>query len=490
MGEGKVYLVGAGPGDSELITVKGMEALKRADVILYDRLVNPKLLRFAPANCELIYCGKLPTRHFMRQEEINHVLVDKALEGLTVVRLKGGDPSIFGRVGEEAEALANAHISYEIVPGITSGIAAPLYAGIPVTHRDYAGSFAMVTAHDKSKNGKPDIDWEGLARGVQTIAFYMGISNLEHICENLIKHGKSADTPVIIIRWGTWSRQESVVGTLSTISEKVRSANIINPAITLVGDIVASREKLKWFEKKPLFGKQILSVSGCVDEAGLANNIEAQGADVIEFPKWKTSERYLEVKIMNNLENYKRILFTTTASVSYFFSLLRKHQIDIREIRASLYCKDFATIQVLEERGLFAKLENEMTKEGKLLLVGSKEKADPLWMLEYKYGEYDYADVYQSIIDERYIPVIKRAVEDASITSILFSSKDAVQLFMKEAEKCGLSNLLEDEHVELLCVTNEAKEAAKNHGLKAKILDYFEVTYPDNGATAIATTSL
>src|SRR3954468_12151951 len=183
MNRGKVYLVGAGPGDIRLITVKGLEAIKKAEVILYDRLANPKLLEFAQADCELIYCGKLPNRHILRQGNINELLVEKALEGKRVVRLKGGDPGVFGRVGEEAAALAEYQIPFEIVPGVSSGIAAPLYAGIPVTHREYAESFAVVTAHDKSKEGKPVLDWEGLVRGVDTIAFYMGVGNLPFICE-------------------------------------------------------------------------------------------------------------------------------------------------------------------------------------------------------------------------------------------------------------------------------------------------------------------
>src|SRR3982750_4064290 len=196
MSKGKVFLVGAGPGDIGLITVKGLEAIKQAEVILYDRLANPKLLDFASADCEFIYCGKLPDKHTLRQEGINDLLVQKALEGKIVVRLKGGDPGVFGRVGEEAEALANRKIPFEIVPGISSGMAAPLYAGIPVTHRQFGETFAVVTAHSQSKEGKPILDWKSLANGIDTIAFYMGVANLPYICENLIANGKSKDTPV------------------------------------------------------------------------------------------------------------------------------------------------------------------------------------------------------------------------------------------------------------------------------------------------------
>ncbi|WP_299091238.1 uroporphyrinogen-III C-methyltransferase [uncultured Metabacillus sp.] len=468
MGKGKVYLVGAGPGDRELITLKGIKAIKQADVILYDRLVNPNLLEYAPTNCELIYCGKLPNRHFMRQDEINNTLIEKALAGYTVVRLKGGDPSVFGRVGEEAEALADKQIPYEIVPGITSGIAAPLYAGIPVTHRDFAGSFAMVTAHDKSKNGKPDIDWEGLARGVKTIAFYMGVSNLEHICDNLIRHGKAADTPVIVIRWGTWSRQKSVVGTLSTIVEKVREENIENPAITLVGDIVATREKGKWFEKKPLFGQQILYVSGSAEEESMANGFADQGADVIEFPKWKIDEGTLEITIRKKLVTYKRMLFTTTEAVTHFFSLLRKYRIDIRQLHAKLFVKQPSSIALLENFGLFASFVEEMDHDGSLLIIGANENSEQRWKLE-KYGEHDYAGVYQTSIDEKYEAIIRRSIEDASITSIVFPTSDAVHTFMKQAALYGISNQSIDPTINITCLSKPAWLAAANNGLNPGI---------------------
>lgn len=226
MKNGIVYFVGAGPGDPGLLTIKGKQALEEADVILYDRLANPKLLEFASPDCQFIYCGKLPDRHFMKQKEINALLVEKALNGLTVVRLKGGDPSVFGRVGEEADALHEHGIRYEMVPGITSGIAAPLYAGIPVTHRDFASSFAMITAHDKSLKGTPNLDWEGLARSVQTLVFYMGVKNLSYICQQLISYGKSPSVPVIVIQWGTWSRQRSVKGEIGTPFIKKRAHHI------------------------------------------------------------------------------------------------------------------------------------------------------------------------------------------------------------------------------------------------------------------------
>ena len=248
---GKVYLVGAGPGDPKLITVKGMECLQQADVVVYDRLANPALLEYAPKTAERIYCGKLPDHHTMRQESINELLAEKALEGNIVVRLKGGDPCVFGRAGEEAEHLAEQGISFELVPGVTAGIAASAYAGIPVTHRDHGSSFAVVTGHLREDKPELAVDkWRALAGGIDTVAFYMGVANLPLIRTQLMLHGRDPQTPVAVIAWGTLPNQTTVTGTLSNIEERVaENPRISNPAIILVGDVVKMREKINWFEK-------------------------------------------------------------------------------------------------------------------------------------------------------------------------------------------------------------------------------------------------
>ncbi|MCR8855603.1 uroporphyrinogen-III C-methyltransferase [Lysinibacillus fusiformis] len=245
---GKVYIVGAGPGDVDLITVKGLRCIECADVILYDRLINKELLNYARQDAQLIFCGKLPQQHAMIQEHINQTLVSYAQQGLIVTRLKGGDPFVFGRGAEEAEVLAKHHIPFEIVPGITSGIAVPAYAGIPVTHRDLSSSFAMVTGH--MQEGKDDaIRWESLAKGIDTIAIYMGVGNLPYIRQQLLKYGREEETPVAVIHWGTFAaKQRTVTGTLATIEEIVQTENIQNPSIILVGEVVALRETIQWFE--------------------------------------------------------------------------------------------------------------------------------------------------------------------------------------------------------------------------------------------------
>ena len=245
---GKEYLVGAGPGDPDLITVKGLKCIKEADVILYDRLVNKELLEYAKANVELQFCGKSPEAHFLQQETINHYLVKHAKQGKIVTRLKGGDPFVFGRGGEEAEFLGMNNIPFEIVPGITSGIAAPAYAGIPVTHREFGSSFAFVTGHRKN-NEEDNIKWESLAKGVDTLAIYMGVGSLPYIQERLLYYGKNPETPVAIIHLGTLNEQHTVVGTLRTIVNVIKNEKITNPSMIIVGEVVNMRHKINWFEK-------------------------------------------------------------------------------------------------------------------------------------------------------------------------------------------------------------------------------------------------
>ncbi|MDQ0199439.1 uroporphyrinogen-III C-methyltransferase [Neobacillus ginsengisoli] len=247
--KGKVYIVGAGPGDPELITVKAMKCLARADVILYDRLVNPVLLEYGRSKTEVIYCGKTPGDHCVSQDAIHQLLVEKALAGKTVVRLKGGDPFIFGRGGEEAEVLVQYGIEFEVVPGITSGIAVPAYAGIPVTHREFSRSFAMVTGH--CMNGEPNnIRWDYLANGVDTLAVYMGIKHLPYICSELQSCGKDAHTPIAVIEQGTTDYQRTVIGTLETIVDVVKSNQITNPAMIVIGEVVKLSNKLSWIPEK------------------------------------------------------------------------------------------------------------------------------------------------------------------------------------------------------------------------------------------------
>lgn len=248
---GKVYLVGAGPGDPDLITIKGMRCLQEADVILYDRLVNPELLNYAKKDAQLVYCGKLPNYHTMKQETINHFLVKYAKRGHRVVRLKGGDPFVFGRGGEEAEECAKSEVPFEIVPGITAGIAASAYAGIPVTHRTLSKSFAFVTGH-QAGDKEAEQQWEHLAKAVDTICIYMGVSHLSSIIQKLRHAGKSSDTPIALVHWGTYAQQRTVTGTLSTIEGIMKEAEIANPSMIIIGEVVRLHYRLNWFQEEIL----------------------------------------------------------------------------------------------------------------------------------------------------------------------------------------------------------------------------------------------
>lgn len=247
---GKVYLVGAGPGDPGLMTVKGLHCLKQADVILYDRLVNPEILEEAKLDAQLIYCGKLPHYHTMKQETINHFLVKYAKRGLQVVRLKGGDPFVFGRGGEEAEACVNNEVPFEIIPGITAGIAAPAYAGIPVTHRTLSKSFAFITGH-QAGDMAAEHQWSHLIKAVDTICVYMGVSQLPGIIRNLMENGQSPDTPIALVHWGTYSgEQRTITGTLETIINDIKQAEISNPSMIVIGKVVRLHHTLNWFDEE------------------------------------------------------------------------------------------------------------------------------------------------------------------------------------------------------------------------------------------------
>ena len=266
---GTVYLIGAGPGDPKLITVGGADALRHADVVVYDRLAHPSLLDYAPAAAERVYVGKQADRHAMRQDDINALLADRGLSGKTVARLKGGDPFVFGRGGEEAEYLRERGVPFVVIPGVTSAIAAPAYAGIPVTHRDMSSSFAVITGHERDDSRESGTrlpggaeqrrQWDKIAWAGDTLLFLMGVENLDEIVAKLIEHGRLPETPVALVRWGTWAgKQETLVGTLGGIVARVREARFQAPAVTIVGDVVSLRERLRWFDQGPLFGKRIV----------------------------------------------------------------------------------------------------------------------------------------------------------------------------------------------------------------------------------------
>ncbi len=367
---GKVYLVGAGPGDPGLITLRGKYLLERAEIVVYDYLANKKLLGHAPKSAVLIYAGKKGGGlHAFTQEGINQLLVEHAKAGKTVVRLKGGDPFIFGRGAEEIQELVKYNIPFEVVPGVTSATAAATYAGIPITHRHYTASVAFITGHEDPAKKESNIQWDKLATGAGTIVVYMGIKNLPFITKKLIDNGRDPKTPVAVVRWASTPDQHSVEGTLETITDVVREADIKPPALVVIGDVVKLRNTIDWFEKRPLYGKKIVVTRTREQASELVSLLEENGANCLEYStiniKPVDDYRVLD-DALKNISSYDWILFTSLNGVAYFFNRLFEQGMDSRSLGGpKLAVVGNATADELKKYGLVADLIPEIfTGEG------------------------------------------------------------------------------------------------------------------------------
>jgi uroporphyrinogen III methyltransferase/synthase len=355
---GFVSLIGAGPGDPGLLTLRGAEALSAADAVVYDYLANPALLAHAPSEAERIYVGKKAGSHAMSQDEINALLVERGLAGQRVARLKGGDPFVFGRGGEEALALVEAGVPFEVVPGVTSAVAAPAYAGIPVTHRGLASSFAVITGHEDPAKDESALDWSRLATAVDTLVFLMGVGNLPQIVAQLTAHGRPAHTPVAVVRWGTMPDQQAVSGTLADIVERVARAALKPPAVIIVGAVAGLRDRLRWFEGRPLFGQRVLVTRTRQQASVLSARLRALGAESIELPAirvappddWAPLDRAIA-----DLAAYDWIVFTSANGVEHFWQRLSRTGLDARTLHGlRLAAIGPATAAELESHGLRA----------------------------------------------------------------------------------------------------------------------------------------
>ncbi len=356
---GIVYLIGAGPGDPGLLGLKAKECLEQADAVVYDRLADPRIIAYANKDAEMIYVGKASANHTMRQEDINQLLVRLALEGKTVARLKGGDPFVFGRGGEEAMELRRHGIRFEFIPGVTSAIAVAEYAGIPVTHRRVATSFAVVTGHEDPEKEKSGIHWQGLATSVDTLVFLMGVENIERISQKLIENGRSADCPAAVIRWGTRPNQETLITTVGTAADDVRRHGLKPPAIFLVGEVVKLRGELRWFDNKPLFGKTIVVTRARAQASKLTKQLEALGAQVIEAPAIEIenvpAEEPAIAAAISALDSYQWLLFTSANGVSAFFDDMKAHGKDSRSLAGiRIAAIGSATAAALKGQGIVA----------------------------------------------------------------------------------------------------------------------------------------
>ena len=353
-----IYLVGSGPGDPGLFTVKGVRCMAEADAVVYDRLAPEALLKYARPEAEKIYVGKKPGNPTMSQEEINDLLVDLGRAGKTVVRLKGGDPYVFGRGGEEVLALIDAGLPFEVVPGVTSGVAAPAYAGIPVTHRHVSTSVAFVTGHEDPTKGRTDVDWKKLANSADTLVLYMGVGRLAEISAGLIAAGREPGTPVACVRWGTVPEQRTVTGTLEDIADRVAEAGLKPPAIIVVGEVVALREVgLDWYERRPLFGRRVVVTRARAQAGELSTELERLGAEVYEFPTIEIAppEDFGPLDdAIRELDSFDWLVYTSVNGVEAFVERLRHHGLDLRAVPrgARIAAIGPATAERLEEAGL------------------------------------------------------------------------------------------------------------------------------------------
>jgi len=386
----KVYLIGAGPGDEELLTLKGKRILEKCTAVLYDRLANDSLLKYLNENCKIYYCGKEPGCHYKNQEEINNMLVTLASEGNTVCRIKGGDPYVFGRGGEEALRLENEKIEFEVIPGITSAISVLNYAGIPITHRGIAQSFHVFTGHSAEKL---DINWKSVATLNGTLVFLMGLKNIGVITNSLITNNMDAECPCAVIMRGSTSKQKKIIGTLSNICSKVAVAGLKSPCIIVVGGVVGLSEKLNWYEKKPLFGKNICVTRSKEQSVEISEKLLDLGAQVTAINSIKivdTSENLLDY--IENFSSYNYVVFTSVNGVNLFFKYLKEIEFDIRKIGGEFCAIGPATAQALRGMGiipliiakqfvsesLLTELKNHVTPGNKILIPGSKNAREYL----------------------------------------------------------------------------------------------------------------
>jgi len=451
-----VYLVGAGPGDPGLITVRGKQLLQQAEVLIYDYLASKKLLKHVPKGAEFIYAGKRGGgKHTHTQEEINQMLIDRARSGKKVVRLKGGDPFIFGRGGEEIEELVKAGLPFEVVPGVTSATAAATYAGIPITHRNYTSTVAFVTGHEDPTKSDSNIAWDKIATGVGTIVVYMGIKNLPSITEKLIRYGRDPQTPAAVVRWASTSEQRTVVGNLENIAEVVRRNNIKPPSLVVIGEVVNLRDTINWYEKRPLFSKRVV-VTRTRDQASeLVNLLENNGAECLEYPTISlepvASYDILD-KALAEIESYHWLLFTSINAVDYFFKRLFELGRDVRYLKGpKIAAVGRVTAEALVSRGIRADLlPQEFTGEGlaetlieagvrdlRVLLPRALKARETLpEALSSAGAQVTVAPVYQNVLPtssagEKLQEELLRALQKKSVDMVTFTSSSTVKNFVK-----------------------------------------------------------
>ncbi len=449
-----VYLVGAGPGDPGLVSVKACECLRRADVVVYDRLADERILGYAPKEAEYIYVGKASSNHAMKQEDINRLLAEKAREGKCVVRLKGGDPFVFGRGGEEALLLEEMGLPFEIVPGITSAISVPAYGGIPVTHRGVATSFAVITGHEDPTKGGSNMRWDKLSTGVDTLVFLMGVANLPYITKKLMENGRPGDTPAAVIRWGTKPEQRVLVTTVGTAAEDVEAAGIRPPAIFLVGEVVRLREKLRWFDRpetRPFFGKTVLVTRAREQASKLTAALEGLGAKCLEVPAIRLAEPEDGYQAVDDaiarLGDFDWLIFTSVNGVGRFFERMEHQGKDARSLgRARIAAIGAATADALKSHGILAdvvpreyraegileSLQGKIKTGQKILLPRAQEAREILPEKLRELGVVtEVAPVYRTVAAEVDGEMLRQKFAQGEIDYVTFTSSSTVTNLLK-----------------------------------------------------------
>ncbi|MFN8006238.1 MAG: uroporphyrinogen-III C-methyltransferase [Terriglobia bacterium] len=481
-----VYLIGAGPGDPELLTLRGLRCLQAATCVVYDALVNSDLLQHAAPQTELICVGKRKGQQPYSQEAINQLLIQKAKEGKVVARLKGGDPFVFGRGGEEAEALSKAGIAFEIIPGVSSGIAVPAYAGIPVTHREYSSSVTFLTGHEDSDKEQTRIPWEQLGPAHGTLVFFMGAARLPEIVEQLTRSGRALNTPIAVIQWGTFSRQVVVSGTLDSILQQIQATPIESPAITIVGDVVRLREKLRWFESRPLFGKRIVVTRPRSQAEEIRVALAAYGAEVLPFPtleirppdSWTSMDEAIA-----RIASYDWLLFTSVNGVHHFFSRYRTLERDIRELKGvKLAAIGPATERALRDlnlkvevlpdeylaEGLVESLRGKVLKGSRILIARAKVARDVLPTELARQGmQVEVVEAYQSVL-----PVVSREELDLLFTErpvdmVVFTSSSTVSNLAELLKPKAIGDVLQSSTI--AAIGPVTARTAEEHGLKVSV---------------------
>lgn len=482
MNKGKVWLVGAGPSDVGLFTLKGKQVLEQAEVVVYDALVGHGVLAMVPKTAELVDVGKRAGNHTLPQDQINEVLLKKALEGKRVVRLKGGDPFLFGRGGEELELLVENDIPFEIVPGVTSAISVPAYNGIPVTHRDFCSSLHIITGH-KKKGKEYDIDFEALVRTKGTLVFLMGISAMEDICNGLMAAGMSPDTPAAVLQKGTSARQRKVVATVATLKAASDAAKIETPAIIIVGKVCTVSDQFAWYEKLPLQGCRVLVTRPKELASRMAEQLREKGAEVVELPAIQTeaiSDNTELEKAMENLESYQWIVFTSQIGVRIFFEAMRAARVDLRKMsHMKIAAIGKGTKVEVEKHGMFADFVPsvydgetlgrelaEICKGGEHILVprariGNQELINELKAVDHviidDIATYDTVLVRSHLIDER------KEFAAGNMDYAIFTSASTVRGFAAATEGLDYST------VEAVCIGRQTAAEAEKLGMKTHI---------------------